>query len=109
MLSLAKPKETKKLLKDIHRVGLVLKILTTIDARIHIEKGCAIHAWTLQKVDVVPCDNLGRICSTQRTNSMEIILILQSIQIILCRVDIKIARSKTQKLQTSLKVMTTQM
>ena len=91
MLSHAKLKETKKLHKDIHQVGLVIKILITIDARIHIGKGCAIHAWTLQRVDGVPCDNLGRTCSTQRTDSMEINLILQSIQTILCRVDIKIA------------------
>ena len=44
MLCLAKPKEIEKLHKGTRQAGLAIKISTTIDARILIGKGCAIHA-----------------------------------------------------------------
>ena len=108
MRCLAKPKETEKLHKGTRQAGLATKISTIIDARILIGKGYAILAWTQRRVDGVPYVNLERICLTRRTE-LDSILTLQLIRIISCRMDFKIMRSKTQKLQTLLKVMTAQM
>ena len=105
MHCLAKLKVTKKLHKGTHQVGLVIKISTTIGAKILIVRGCAIRAWTLQRVEEVLYANLERICSIQHIDLEVIILMLQWIRTILCREDYKIMRSKTQKSQTSLKVM----
>ena len=105
MHCLDKPKVTKRLHKGTHQVGLAIKISTTIGAKILIEKVCAIHAWTQQRVDEVLYANLERICSIQHIDLEVIILMLQSILTILCKEDFKIMRSKTQKSQTSLKVM----
>ena len=105
MHCLAKLKATKKLHRGTHQAGLAIKISTTIGAKIPIEKVCAIHAWTLQRVDEVLYANLERICSIQHIDLEVIILMLQWIRTISCREDYKIMRSKTQKSQTSLKVM----